>query len=77
MELDGERIDIRAQVHTIGGYSAHADQNDLLGFIQGMPKPPGEIRLIHGERAARHALKIEIERWAEANGHRVEVTFGA
>ncbi|KZZ41220.1 MBL fold hydrolase, partial [Oleiphilus sp. HI0118] len=28
--LDGERYSIAAQVHTIGGYSAHADQKDLI-----------------------------------------------
>jgi hypothetical protein len=64
VELDGERIDIRAKVHTIGGYSAHADRDDLLGFIQGIPEPPGKIRLIHGEPDARQALKAQIETWA-------------
>uniref|UniRef100_UPI00356244DA MBL fold metallo-hydrolase RNA specificity domain-containing protein n=1 Tax=Thioalkalivibrio sp. TaxID=2093813 RepID=UPI00356244DA len=75
VQLDGERIDIRARIHTIGGYSAHADQNDLLAFIQGIPQAPKEIRLIHGERDAREALKAEIEAWAEANGHNVAVTL--
>jgi metallo-beta-lactamase family protein len=28
-EVDGRRFDIRAQVHTIGGYSGHANQKDL------------------------------------------------
>ena len=68
---------LRAKVHTIGGYSAHADQNDLLAFIQGIPQAPKEIRLIHGERDAREALKTEIETWAEANGHNVEVSVAA
>ncbi|AGA32316.1 Metallo-beta-lactamase family protein, RNA-specific [Thioalkalivibrio nitratireducens DSM 14787] len=75
VQLDGERIDIRARIHTIGGYSAHADQSDLLAFIQGIPQAPKEIRLIHGERDAREALKAEIETWAQSTGHTVEVTF--
>ncbi|WP_418081378.1 MBL fold metallo-hydrolase RNA specificity domain-containing protein [Thioalkalivibrio nitratireducens] len=77
VQLDGERIDIRARIHTIGGYSAHAAQNDLLAFIQGIPQAPKEIRLIHGERDAREALKTEIETWAEANGQAVQVTCAA
>ena len=77
VQLDGERIDIRAKVHTIGGYSAHADQNDLLAFIQGSPQAPNEIRLIHGEHDAREALKTEIETWAEAKGYNVKVGFAA
>ena len=77
VKLDGERIEIRARVHTIGGYSAHADQSDLLAFIQDIPEPPREIRLIHGEPDAREALKAEIENWARSNGHALEVTFAA
>ena len=30
VELDGERYDIRARIHTLGGYSAHADQKICL-----------------------------------------------
>ncbi|NDY96297.1 MBL fold metallo-hydrolase RNA specificity domain-containing protein [Wenzhouxiangella limi] len=75
VELDGERIDIRARIHTIGGYSAHADQNDLMGFIQGIPQPPREIRLVHGERDAQEALNAKIETWAQANAHKTEVTL--
>lgn len=73
VELDGERIDIRAQIHTVSGYSAHADQNDLLNFIRRMRKPPREVRLVHGEPRAQAVLKGRIEEWAEATGHRLEV----
>ena len=54
--LDGERYDIRAQIHTIGGYSAHADQRDLIEFVSGIPTPPAEIRLVHGDEGAKTAL---------------------
>lgn len=56
MALDGERIDIRAQVHTLGGYSAHADAKNLVDFVRRMRYKPTEIRLVHGEPAAREAL---------------------
>jgi metallo-beta-lactamase family protein len=54
--LEGRRVDIRAQVHTIGGYSAHADQQDLIDFVTGIPTPPREIRLVHGDAGAKAAL---------------------
>jgi metallo-beta-lactamase family protein len=54
--LDAERIDIRAQVHTLGGYSAHADAKNLVDFVRRMRWKPAEIRLVHGEPAAREAL---------------------
>lgn len=49
VDLDGERFDIKAQVHTISGYSAHADQQGLVKFVRGMQPLPAEIRLIHGD----------------------------
>lgn len=56
MELDGERFDIRANVTSIGGYSAHADQQGLVEFVTGMGEWPGEIRVVHGEMGAKEAL---------------------
>ncbi|VXB88305.1 MBL fold metallo-hydrolase RNA specificity domain-containing protein [Pseudomonas sp. 8O] len=56
VEFDGERYDIRAQVHTIGGYSTHADQSGLLRFVSRMSAWPNEIRPVHGEKPARRAL---------------------
>jgi len=57
VELDGERYDIRAQVHKIGGYSAHADQKDLLNFVKRMRKKPQEIRIVHGDEDAKRVLQ--------------------
>jgi metallo-beta-lactamase family protein len=56
VELDGQRITIRAAIHTIGGYSAHADQADLLNFIGRMRTPPRQVRLVHGDDAAKQTL---------------------
>jgi metallo-beta-lactamase family protein len=60
VELDGERYDIRAQVHTVGGYSAHAGQEDLLRFVEGIPQPPSEIRIVHGDDGAKRALQAKL-----------------
>ena len=57
VELDGERYDIRARVHQLGGYSAHAGQSDLVAFVSGIPVPPREIRIVHGDSGAKLALK--------------------
>ncbi|WP_297792007.1 MBL fold metallo-hydrolase [uncultured Marinobacter sp.] len=61
VELDGERYTIRARVHQVGGYSAHAGQSDLMRFVQGMSQPPCEIRIVHGDRGAKVALKNEFQ----------------
>ena len=54
--LDGERKTIRAGVHTLSGYSAHADQQGLVDWIESMPEKPRAVKLVHGEPQARAAL---------------------
>jgi metallo-beta-lactamase family protein len=62
VDLDGERFDIRAQVHNLSGYSAHADQRDLLNFIRRMRKPPKVIRVVHGDERAKRVFAGEIRK---------------
>ncbi len=61
VNLDGERVDIRAGIDSVGGYSAHADQADLVGFVTRMKEWPTEIRLIHGEDQAKRTLAQVLE----------------
>ena len=51
-----KKIPMKAAIHTLSGYSAHADQKCLVAWVNAMPEPPGEIRLVHGEEGARNAL---------------------
>jgi len=60
--LDGQRYPIRAAVHQISGYSAHADRQNLVDFARRMRHPPSEIRLIHGEEKAKEALAQELRK---------------
>lgn len=53
----GDRVDIRAGVYTLGGYSAHADQKDLINFVKRMRVRPGRIRIVHGDDGAKAELK--------------------
>ncbi len=55
--LDGERVDIKAGVYTLGGYSAHADQQDLLNFVKRMRHKPSHIRIVHGDDGAKRELQ--------------------
>lgn len=71
--LDGERYDIRAGVTTISGYSAHADQRDLLNFVKRMRHWPREIRLVHGDAEAKCVFKTAIEAMAAKHQRSVVV----
>ena len=62
VKLDGQDYAIRADVHSISGYSAHADQSNLLDFIGKMQQTPGEIVLVHGEEAPKAVLAKKIEK---------------
>ncbi len=73
VELDGERIVIRAGVHVLSGYSAHADQAGLVRFVTGMRRLPREVRLIHGDDDARASLAESI---LAATEGKVRVTNG-
>jgi len=61
VRLGRKKCAIRAEVHSLNGYSAHADQQDLLNFVRGMKQPPGEIVLVHGEAEAKEALRKKFE----------------
>lgn len=62
VELDNEKIWIKAQIHTLSGYSAHADQNDLLKFVKRMRHKPNHIRVVHGDQEAKQTLAGELRR---------------
>ena len=75
VEIDGERIDINAGITTISGYSAHADQKGLLNFVKRMRRWPHTIRLVHGEKNAKNALKHELEALYQRNSKPLDINL--
>lgn len=58
--IRGETVKIAAEVHTVGGLSAHADQQQLLAWLGHFrDKPP--VVLVHGENRALSALAQALE----------------
>ena len=58
--IDRQEFEVKAKTYTLSGYSAHADQSDLIRFVEGIPIKPREIRLVHGETAAKAALSEKL-----------------
>jgi len=56
----GERIAVKATVTSIGAYSAHADQNKLVHWIQEAAKKPAHIYCTHGDEGASAALATRL-----------------
>lgn len=55
VKMFGEWIPVNAQIHTVGGLSAHADQEDLARWLKGFKNNP-RIYLVHGERDSQDAF---------------------
>lgn len=51
VRIFNDNIPVRAQLHTIGGLSAHADRDGLLAWLRGFARAPGRSFVVHGERA--------------------------
>lgn len=59
IRLFGEEIQPQAQIHTLGGFSAHGDQADLLRWL-GAFEQPQRLYLVHGEVEAAEAFQAEV-----------------
>ena len=62
VRIHGEKIAVRAAVHTLGGFSAHAGQTDLLKWFAAIAPSQPRVVVTHGEDDARQALATLIRR---------------
>lgn len=60
VRIFGEDIPVRASVHTIGGFSAHADQDQLVAWHR-QTGTPARTFLVHGDPDAMRALAGRLE----------------
>ncbi|MFQ6096892.1 MAG: MBL fold metallo-hydrolase RNA specificity domain-containing protein, partial [Armatimonadota bacterium] len=49
IKLFGERRRVRAKIEALDGFSAHADQSELLEWLSGMRERPKVVFTVHGE----------------------------
>src|SRR6185312_7051744 len=62
IKIFGEPIRLRAEVDSIGELSGHADQHELLEWMQPIVPTLKKVFLVHGEPDAQQTLKAEIEK---------------
>ncbi|MEG9436405.1 MBL fold metallo-hydrolase [Edaphobacter sp. HDX4] len=80
VNIFGEPMRLRAEVDSIGELSGHADQSELLSWMEPVVKTLKKVFLVHGEPMAQQALKQEIssryglEVICPARGDRFEVS---
>ncbi len=56
VSIFGEEIAVRASIHTMGGFSAHADQKGLLEWFDAVAPSKPRLIITHGEDQARKTL---------------------
>lgn len=56
VSIFGERIPVEAKVHTLNGFSGHADQAELLKWFSSLAPAKPQVVLTHGEDRGRGAL---------------------
>ena len=61
VSIFGEKIAVKAQVHTLGGFSAHAGQTDLLAWFNVIAPSRPRVVLTHGENEPREILAQKIQ----------------
>ena len=60
VRINGKLHEVNAKIHTVGGLSAHGDENDLVRWFRSFSsKPP--VWLVHGENKAARALEQKLQ----------------
>jgi metallo-beta-lactamase family protein len=75
VRLFGEEIAVKAHIHTLGGFSAHADRKGLLDWVSHLRNPRLEVFFNHGEEkismglsqlvSERFHFKTSVPQWRE------------
>ena len=60
IKIHGQYVPLRARVEQIANLSAHADGDELIGWLSRFGRAPGRTFITHGESAAAEALRRRI-----------------
>lgn len=57
----GEDVAVNAKIHTLGGFSGHADRDGLMSWVGNFKKPGMKVFVVHGEEKSSANLANLIE----------------
>jgi metallo-beta-lactamase family protein len=66
IRIFGQEVPVNAEIIELGQFSAHAGKSELLRWLTGLPAPPKQTYLVHGEPSAAQSLQSAIRdkfRW--------------
>ncbi len=79
LKMFGELVPVGATIGTVSGFSAHADYQEVLRWMDGFATPPQRVFCVHGEAPGLQAMKQRIlnRGWkAEIAGYLQKVDLG-
>ena len=56
VRIHGQDITVHAHMESIGGLSAHADREEIVRWLSGFRRPPGQTYVVHGEPGPAQSL---------------------
>jgi len=68
VRIHGRVVPVRAAIHTVGGLSAHGDQDDLARWYECMENRP-PVYLVHGETETQQEFQKYLQKRCSANVH--------
>jgi metallo-beta-lactamase family protein len=60
LKMHGKLVPVRAEVADIGGFSVHADRDEILDWLRSFERPPARVYAVHGEPEAAQALAAAV-----------------
>jgi metallo-beta-lactamase family protein len=64
IKMLGRYVRVRAEVVELGGFSVHADREELVRWLHTADRPPESTYLVHGEAGALASLRDRIREQA-------------
>lgn len=61
VKILGIQVKVGAKIHDLSAFSAHADRDQLIGWLRGFVKKPKQTFIVHGEESAALEFKQTIE----------------
>jgi metallo-beta-lactamase family protein len=68
VRIHGQHVPVRATIHTVGGLSAHGDQDDMARWYECMENRP-PVYLVHGEPETQQAFQKYLHKRCGAEVH--------
>jgi metallo-beta-lactamase family protein len=60
VRIRGHEVPVFAKIHSLGGFSAHADRTELLDWLRAIEERPQRVFLVHGEPGVQEAFARDV-----------------